>query len=479
MIHVIHSRAVGHRRGLFRGPLTTILLLAFLGTFAQSRTLDFTGPFGVSGILLEGNRVTKERIILRELTFHEGDSLGADELYERLERSRQNLLNLGLFNTVTLLPTFLGPREVFITITVNERWFWWPTPILRFADPNFNTWWLTKDLTRLNVGAYIYRYNMRGQNETLFAKVQLGYSKEFGLNYRVPYVDKNQRWGLGVGGGYGEQDEITIGTVDNKRVFLKTPQNNILRYWKAGAKATLRPAHDLRHSWGITWTDATVRDTVVSRNPEYLSPAASQMSYLSLSYSLVLDQRDSRAFPLSGSYGQLFLERHGIGPEQPDVTALKATVQRSWKRGGRWSFGGSLNGKVSSGSEDHYYLQEGLGYDKYLRGYEYYIIDGQHYFLGKANVLFALVKPRSYRVEPIPFEAFRTLYLAVYLNAFTDQGQVWDHTHGSENFLANHWQQSYGLGLDIVTSYDQVLRMEYAVNGLSETGFYLHFTQPF
>ena len=98
---------------------------------------------------------------------------------------------------------------------------------------------------------------------------------------------------------------------------------------------------------------------------------------------------------------------------------------------------------------------------------------------GKANVLFALVKPRSYRVEPIPFEAFRTLYLAVYLNAFTDQGYVWDHKYGSENFLANHWQQSYGLGLDIVTSYDQVLRMEVAVNGLSETGFYLHFTQPF
>ena len=462
-----------------RGLLFPLLLLATLGSFAQQRVMDFTGPFGVSGILVEGNRRTKERIILRELTFRQGDTLTADELYERLARSSENLLNLGLFNTATLLPTYLGPHEVFITITLNERWFWWPTPIVRFADPNFNTWWLTKDLSRLNIGAWFFRYNMRGRNETLFAKVQLGYSKEFGLNYRVPFVDKRQRWGFEVGGAYGEQDEITIGTVGNKRVLLKTPKDNIYHYWKAGAKVILRRGHDVRHYLGASWTNATVRDTVVRRNPEYLTSGMQEMAYLSLNYALVLDQRDSRSFPLSGSYAKLLLDHNGIGPEQPDVTSLRAVVQRSWKRGQRWSFGGSLNGKVSAGSEDHYYLQEGLGYDEHLRGYEYYIIDGQHYFLGKANIFFALLKPRTFQADFIPFRAFRTLYLAVYLNAFSDQGYVWDERNGALNPLANHWQQSYGLGLDIVTSYDQVLRLEYAVNGLSETGLYLHFTQPF
>lgn len=462
-----------------RGVLTPLFLVLLLGAFAQNGPMYFTGPFGVSGILVEGNRQTKEQIILRELTFQEGDTLTSDELYERIERSRENLLNLGLFNTADLLPTYLGPNEVFITITVNERWYWWPKPVLHFADPNFNTWWLTKDLSRLNFGVDLYRFNLRGRNETLKATVQLGYSKEFGLTYRIPFVDRQQRWGVQVSGAYGEQDEITIGTVNNKRIFLKTPTENIISNWRVGGKLTLRRSHDIRHSWGISWTDASVRDTVVARNPEYLMNGQDRTEYLSLGYTFTFDQRDSRAFPLSGSYARLILDRNGIGPEQPDVTSLRATVQRSWKRGSRWSFGAGLNGKVSQGSEDHYYLQEGLGYEEYLRGYEYYILDGQHYFLGKANVLFALVKPRSYRVEPIPFEAFRTLYLAVYLNAFTDQGYVWDHKYGSENFLVNHWQQSYGLGLDIVTSYDQVLRMEVAVNGLSETGFYLHFTQPF
>ncbi len=82
-------------------------------------------------------------------------------------------------------------------------------------------------------------------------------------------------------------------------------------------------------------------------------------------------------------------------------------------------------------------------------------------------------------MEVVPLESFRTLYLAVYLNAFADVGCVWDDRYGAVNPLSNTWQQGYGLGLDIVSSYDQVLRLEYTINGLSETGFYLHFSQPF
>jgi hypothetical protein len=48
-----------------------------------------------------------------------------------------------------------------------------------------------------------------------------------------------------------------------------------------------------------------------------------------------------------------------------------------------------------------------------------------------------------------------------------------------ENFLADRPLLGTGLGLDLVTSYDQVLRLEAAVNHLGETGLYLHFSQPF
>ena len=94
-------------------------------------------------------------------------------------------------------------------------------------------------------------------------------------------------------------------------------------------------------------------------------------------------------------------------------------------------------------------------------------------------MLFALLPPREYYLEPIPMEAFRTLYLAVYLNAFVDVGHAWDDRYAAVNPLANTWLTGYGLGLDVVTSYDQVIRLEVARNGLAENGFYLHFSHPF
>lgn len=456
-----------------------LFLLAGTLLCAQTGRPEFKGPFIVRGILVDGNRHTKERIILRELTFHEGDTLGTDALYEQLRRSKENLQNLGLFNTVDMLPSFLGRGEVFVAITVTERWYWWPQPRMQFADPNFNIWWLTKDPHRINYGLDLYRYNLRGRNETVMARCQLGYSKDFGLMYRVPNFDRSQRWGMEVSGGFGEQDEITIGTEDNKRVLLKTPAQNIYERWNVALKATFRPGLDVRHTMGINWYNVAVKDTVIRRSPGYLGYGAGRTEYMGFNYRLTVDHRDSRSYPLQGMYFQLKLEHAGIGAGQPQVTSLMSKVQRSWKRSDRWSFGGSLGGKASFGTADHYFLQEGLGYNEYLRGYEYYTMDGQYYVLGKANVLFTLMKPVVFRVEPIPMESFRTHSLALYLNAFCDQGQVWDLRPGIQDPLSNHWQYAFGLGLDVVASYDMVMRLEYAVNRLSETGLYLHFTQPF
>ena len=80
---------------------------------------------------------------------------------------------------------------------------------------------------------------------------------------------------------------------------------------------------------------------------------------------------------------------------------------------------------------------------------------------------------------PIPIEAFRTFYFALYLNLYSDLGRVWDSRYAALNPLSNRWINGNGLGLDLVTSYDQVLRAEYSVNSQGDHGFFLHFTQPF
>ena len=456
-----------------------LLLLAFLllglGTLAQDISV-------VAGIVVEGNKRTRERIILRELTIHEGDTLSSTELYARLERSRQNLMNTALFNSVTLLPTYLPGSEVFINVQVNERWYLWPAPIIQLADPNFNTWWLTQDLSRINYGAYLYQYNFRGLNETIFLKLQFGYAKQFGLRYKVPYFDKRQRWGFSVGGQFNEQREITIGTRDNKRILFSERDRNARTEWKGDVQMTLRPAHDIRHAFTLGYVQANVTDTVSILSPDYFLGGEQDTRYFTLGYTVMYDRRDSRVYPRTGDHAELRLWRYGLGigdRNAPSITTAYATLKHWQKLSERWTVSLTGRAKATLGGPTPYYVQEGLGYSSAIRGYEYYVIDGQHYALGKLDAAFALIKPRSFTVSEVPLEAFRTAYVALYLDVYADMGRVWDMQYDQQNFLAGSWQSGYGAGLDLVTSYDQVFRLEYSFNALGERGLFLHFTQPF
>lgn len=464
-----------------RYALLLFLILRCTALAAQDTTAAPRAVM-VVGITINGNKITKDRIILRELLVHEGDTVEAALLYDKLERSRQNLMNTSLFNTVAVLPLYIEPTKAIIEVTVNERWTIWPSPIFQLADPNFNTWWLTKDFDRVNYGMYLYKYNFRGRNETVFLKAQFGYTRQFGLRYRVPYIDQHQRWGMSIGGSYMEQAEVTAGTSGNKRILISNPDGAIRNEQKADVELSLRRSHDVRHFWRFGFTQAEVKDTIARAALDYFNAGtATTTRFLSFGYSLVWDRRDMKIFPRDGHYEELRIDQLGLGilgESAPDITAAFATVKRWWKVSEPLTLAVTVRGKHTWGTPP-YYAQEALGYAHFVRGYEYYVIDGESFVLGKGNVVLQLFKPRTQRVEAMPMEAFRTLYFALYLDLFVDAGRVWDSRYADENFLANEWMSGYGAGLDLVTSYDQVIRGEYTFNALGEHGFFLHFTQPF
>lgn len=464
-----------------RRLLPLLFLIGCVQLRAQDTTTTSGPPVRIMGITITGNAKTRDRIILRELLVHEGDSLGTTTLYDKLERSRQNLMNTALFNTVSVQPLYLSPGAAMVEVTVNERWYLWPAVIFDLADPNFNTWWLTKDFSRVNYGLYLFKYNFRGQNETVYVKAQFGYTRQFALRYKVPYIDRKQRLGLSIGGSFFQQAEITAATVDDKRVLIKNPDGSNRDEWKADAELSLRRTHDVRHFWRLGYTQAEVQDTITNVALDYFDGRATTSRFLSLGYALIWDQRDVRIYPRAGHYAEVRIDRLGLGvlgENEPDVTTLYGTVKEWWKVSEKVTLQVSLRGKGTFGTPS-YYVQEGLGYTHSVRGYEYYIIDGEHFALGKSNVILQLIKPHTYRLEGMPLEAFRTFYFALYLDLFVDAGRVWDSRYAEQNFLANQWMSGTGVGLDLVTSYDQVVRGEYTFNALGEHGFFLHFTQPF
>ena len=78
--------------------LSLILILMPFLLCAQQEVNDYVI---VSDVVIKGNTVTKESIILRELTFSVGDTLDVVRWEEEKKISHENILNTTLFNFVT------------------------------------------------------------------------------------------------------------------------------------------------------------------------------------------------------------------------------------------------------------------------------------------------------------------------------------------------------------------------------------------
>ena len=171
--------------------LTTVSLFFIIILNAQSQII-------ITNIHINGNKVTQDEIILRELSFDINNAFQSSELDKKIKESEENLINLKLFNFVKINKEIKNNR-VYITIKVVERWYIWPYPIFEIYDRNFNTWWEKfkssnySDFSRLNYGVFFNWENFRGRNEMLKLKIRRGFKEHYLLFYESPYFNKQKR----------------------------------------------------------------------------------------------------------------------------------------------------------------------------------------------------------------------------------------------------------------------------------------------
>ncbi|HEY8934131.1 MAG TPA: POTRA domain-containing protein, partial [Cyclobacteriaceae bacterium] len=177
----------------------------------------------VNRIFIIGNNKTRDQIILRELSLHQGDVVDSAELILILERDKRKLYNTRLFNRTDVRTLEFEPGRIDILVDVNERWYTFPTPRFELSDRNFNEWWenYNHDINRVVYGIKLYQYNMRGRNETLLVTALLGFQRKLSLIYRIPYLNKKQKQGLIFDFDFTEAKNVAYRTVDHKLVYEK------------------------------------------------------------------------------------------------------------------------------------------------------------------------------------------------------------------------------------------------------------------
>ncbi len=436
----------------------------------------------IASVILIGNKLTRDHIIYRELTFRIGDTLKMDEGTVLFKRSEENLLNTSLFNSVKITwITDTLDQSINVYIIMTERWYVFPLPIFEIAERNFNVWWETKDFSRVVYGGVLYWNNFRGRNESLAATLRLGYTQRVSLFYEIPFIDKKQKAGLTFGFAYSRNRQSSFATQNDKVQYFKDEKEYAKRETGLSVAYVFRP--DLYETHGIeaNFRSAEVLDTILKLNPEYFAGKKSSQQYFSFRYFYKLDHRDLVVYPLRGYYFDVEFVKNGIRLLNDDINLMyvSSRYRQFWDIGRNFYFSSGLSGKYSSNEFQPYYNTRALGYGReYLRGYEFYVLDGQRYALLKTNLKYALLKTRELKADFIPLPKFNVIPYAFYLNLYFDAGYVKDTQFQQMNNLVNKWQYSGGIGIDFVTYYDMVFRLEHSLNKLGESGFFLHFTAP-
>jgi len=178
-------------------------------------------------------------------------------------------------------------------------------------------------------------------------------------------------------------------------------------------------------------------------------------------------------YPTRGYAAMVSLSKNGF-TKNVNCWQLHVKGLASWPLSPKTFFNLNLYGGIKLPFKQPYFFQRFLGYgDVYMQGFEYYVIDGVAGGYAKTTLTrellhLAIRAPQGKKMkEPvrIPFR----LYARVFGNA----GYVRNPQPG-DNTLSNKLLYSGGLGIDILTFYDVIFRLEWTVNSLGQNGLFLH-----
>ncbi len=465
-------------------PLLFVLILSAFMADAQIQSTDSLDDFTIDKIYIIGNRKTHKSIILRELGFEEGGTYLKTDVPQMIEDANMRVYNTNLFNKVDVQFLNKSDSTSDVMVSLDERWYFYPAPIFRIEDRNFMDWLVNRSggTSRLNVGGKLDQFNFRGRNEQLRFLSELGFDKgqvirqRHILNYVIPYIEKTQRNGLIFDFAYTEQEDIAYQTTDHIPTLLKDREINRIAF-NSQVTHSFRPNYYSTHYTSIGFKTTSITDTVAILNPNYLGDSRKHQKAFRLKYQFINDRRNNRNFPTQGYYFNAYAKQNGLGIfDDLSIFSMQAIYSRYRELGKGWYLANGLIGFASFPQNQPYFNYSGIGYDDiFMRGFELVVVEGPNFILSKNSLRKLLFKTKGDISNIIPIDQFDDAKLELYAKFFVDGGFVENYPrYEISNRLSDTYLYSVGLGIDMVTMYDLVIRFEYSYNSAEELNFALN-----
>jgi outer membrane protein assembly factor BamA len=415
-------------------------LRAFPGEKTDSVITSSDYSVKIDSIIINGNIITDEFIILRELTFHKGDML----THSVAAYNRDRVYSLNIFNKVTIKPV-ISEGKTFAVIDVEEAWYIWPIPFAELKD---------RDWKKISYGLDLSVKNFRGMNETIRTRFAFGYDPMVSVSYTRPAIF------------YGSNSFLTVAVsyadVQNLSVLSHEQYGSIFDQKQVNAQVILGERFSLFHNVSITGGFNYIETPVyVPRtNINVSNGRIDRMFYIGAGY--VYDTRDLAQFPKNGILGTANVMTKGLGME--DISYQVYTFDfRDYQRlfddfHSKWR----VASRITTGTVPSYDISF-LGYGERIRGNSQVVLEGNNYYVTNLEFFHPVIKDMDldFSFVPIVPKQLLSYRVALYAEIFGDAGTV---TQRGENIRINNFESGYGFGFTLLILPYNIFRVELAFN---------------
>jgi hypothetical protein len=428
----------------------------------------------IRSVLISGNRKTKKYIVAREVVFNEGQSYSISTILDGIRVSGQNLMNTSLFVDAKVGFTNWQNDSMDIYVEVEERWYYFPLPYVKPADRSWAVWRNdhNSSVDRINYGIKFLGRNITGRNDRLNVWLISGYTQKFAFRYYNPFADHTLRNGWGFDFFYARNREVNYNTLGNKQQFYNNSTKFIKKQIYVGGTYSYRRGSIERHYLKLGLQRESVDDTVMALNRNYFGSGNTNIFYPELKYTYQYFGVNYLPYPTKGRSIEIEFTRKGIN-KKVNLTQFNFIVGHYMPLPQNFYFSTIANINIKLPFNQPYFNQLLLGYnDAFLRGLEYYVVDGVAGGFVRNTVgkeIFSYVVPTGFKSKTyarIPFK--------FYIKGYADVGYVYNKTNSIANSLNNKLMYSGGIGLDVVSIYDVVFRIEYSFNQFRQGGVFVH-----
>lgn len=434
---------------------------------------DDKSPIIIADIFVVGNKKTKSYIIEREIPFKIGNAMLKSELPEKMELARQQLMNTALFIEVEVKLDRQIDDLAFIIVTVKERWYFFPLPYFKIVARNFNEWWkdYNRSLNRVNYGLKFMHNNFSGRNDDMNLHLVSGYTQQASFGYSQPAADKSLKFGFNVGFDYSRNKEVNHRNDSNKLLFYKE-EKFLVQSFRGDLGFSYRPKIRTWHYLRFSYINTKVDSVIVKLNPDFFPSAKTNLNFVDITYSINHFNVDYIPYPSKGVTFSGSLMKRGFSSDI-SMWQLSASSTYTIPVTSKSQVYLQATGILKLPFDQPFHNKRLLGFgDLYMRGLEYYVADGVAGFVARATVRREIL---NFNIKPpIVIQGHDKIPFRILLKTYGDIGYAYDKQPSSYSSLTNKWLRTWGIGIDIVSFYDFVIRFEYSFNQLNEQGLFLH-----